>query len=1030
MEASSSAMADPVSTLRAAALSTLKSKRRKPVVDKPAPVPSRPPPPTDMFQLDYGQEETPTDVPMADVPASIPPPPVAKERTTPPHTSDIAREEGEISEEEEPPPISKSPTPQTKRSTSVTSFLQMTPEPRPEPKPSIDDTLPSIKPASCKSTTPVLQLHPALVDRTSDLAPSPLDVIENRPAISMAELSQGAPALGPDCVRPGLHLTQDEYDTVKDIILDLLGWGVPPDYLIECGLSQAVIYYVFSELNLSLPESFNPSGLVPYTLESLHTSRQSALMPPPPAPDNRGSTSEGPSSFADRISRAGSPPPNSAALPRESPSTPELLVIEQQRRQELMARKAAQASRKVKPSTSSDTENAMLAAAVPTETVDDFLKSLGSVAVAEAPAAPPRGVMEVDQTTASFERHRTQHIYSPRYSPVSPPWSKELENPPDSSADIPPPSSEPPPTSGSSMSTFSQMSSSDNEIVTPSVARNIAPVPLQRQLSQSNAISVAESNSPTAGPRRGVKRPVAADFVDFDPTPRKNDVNMRNERANAAVETSITKRLNTNAGFFNVGSSRRCVIDLSDSEDDGGDQQMPHLQLSLAPLQQPVDESAWKQWDKCNQTSTYPSPAPVKPVSSGTNSPAALAQKEIEIRKMRELIARKEEETRLKKVAAAKAKAANSAPQAPPPPEVTLPVPLKVEDVDVDMTAATSEPPEENGDATKVPNPPYRRSSESATPPPVGEVSSLSIPVSRSASKSSSDLSGDRNEVSSETTLVQDQVVEALDPSQAKVATELFQQQLQLLQGQLPEGLVDVDMDPSSSAQSAPMTRSAHLKQDAKKLLDSLPQQQQTPSGDSNDQEESSFSDYCSPFESYPLLRGQPLPTISLDGSPLFSLSSDPHMYSFPVSASDSPTVTPKTSTSSSSHSFSLASSFTPDLRPLRLALMSRRLDPLKRLCRYEVPGGGVCRDTSCEDVHLSRLEGTNELGSVEPSDQEAAEYLFGALPAAWLSKHRIDSSDRILQTLQEVHRLTLNNPLDLEDRVAQALTLIRAPST
>ncbi|KAJ3506569.1 hypothetical protein NLJ89_g6799 [Agrocybe chaxingu] len=709
MEASSSAMADPVSTLRAAALSTLKSKRRKPVVDKPAPVPSRPPPPTDMFQLDYGQEETPTDVLMADVPASIPPPPAGKERTPSPHTSDVAREEGEISEEEEPPSIPKSPTPQTKSSKSLISFQQMTPE----PKPSIVETMPSVK-FSRKSATPKLQLHPALVDRISDLAPSPIEIIEDRPEISMTEPSQSVPALGPDCV-----LTQDEYDTVKDIILDLLGWGVPPDYLIECGLSQEVIYYVFSELNLSLPEGFNSSSLVPYTLESLYTSQQSALMPPPPAPDNRSSTSEGPSSFADRISTARSPPPSGATLPQKT-STSELLVIERQRRQELMARKAAQASRKVKRSTSSDTENVMLASAVPTEAVDDFLKSLGSVAVAEAPAAHINNGMEVEVDRAvavSFEGHRDQHIYSPRYSPVSPPRSKEVEVPaPNLLADVPPSSSEPPPTSGSSMSTFSQMSLSDNEILTPPVARIIAPIPLQP--SQSNSISVPDSHLLTvAGPRRGVKRPVAADFVDFDPTPRKSDVNMRNEHANAAIETGITKRLSTNTGFYNVSSSRRCVIDLSDSEDDGGDHHVPHPQPSQTPLQQPIDESSWKQRDKRNQTSKYPSPAPVKPVSSGTNSPAALAQKEIEIRKMRELIARKEEETRLKKLAAAKAKAANAALPAPPPPEVAQRVPLKVEDVDVDMTVATSEPAEENGGAAKVPDPPYRRSSESATPP-------------------------------------------------------------------------------------------------------------------------------------------------------------------------------------------------------------------------------------------------------------------------------------------------------------------------
>lgn len=36
---------------------------------------------------------------------------------------------------------------------------------------------------------------------------------------------------------------------------DILGYGVPPEYLIDCELSNAMIYYVFSELNLRLPSN-------------------------------------------------------------------------------------------------------------------------------------------------------------------------------------------------------------------------------------------------------------------------------------------------------------------------------------------------------------------------------------------------------------------------------------------------------------------------------------------------------------------------------------------------------------------------------------------------------------------------------------------------------------------------------------------------------------------------------------------------------------------------------------------------------
>jgi hypothetical protein len=43
-------------------------------------------------------------------------------------------------------------------------------------------------------------------------------------------------------------------------------------------------------------------------------------------------------------------------------------------------------------------------------------------------------------------------------------------------------------------------------------------------------------------------------------------------------------------------------------------------------------------------------------------------------------------------------------------------------------------------------------------------------------------------------------------------------------------------------------------------------------------------------------------------------------------------------------------------------------LDPSKQICQYELPGGGICRDEGCQDVHLSRgLDGAN-VDDVEPS--------------------------------------------------------------
>jgi hypothetical protein len=59
-------------------------------------------------------------------------------------------------------------------------------------------------------------------------------------------------------------VTQTKYDTAKKLILDILGYGVPPEYLINCGLSREFIYYVFTELNLRLPSGFDTVGIPPY----------------------------------------------------------------------------------------------------------------------------------------------------------------------------------------------------------------------------------------------------------------------------------------------------------------------------------------------------------------------------------------------------------------------------------------------------------------------------------------------------------------------------------------------------------------------------------------------------------------------------------------------------------------------------------------------------------------------------------------------------------------------------------------------
>ncbi|KAJ7761580.1 hypothetical protein DFH07DRAFT_421926 [Mycena maculata] len=159
---------------------------------------------------------------------------------------------------------------------------------------------------------------------------------------------------------------------------------------------------------------------------------------------------------------------------------------------------------------------------------------------------------------------------------------------------------------------------------------------------------------------------------------------------------------------------------------------------------------------------------------------------------------------------------------------------------------------------------------------------------------------------------------------------------------------------------------------------------------------------------------------------PTTACSSQSSLTSFPpsssiLSASSSITSLPSFSSSSSTYNtvFPL-----PNLKPLELATCSA-LDPGKRICQYEVPGGGVCRDAGCEDVHLSRLGREGGAGVVEPSDSDTAEYLYGLLPSTWLTKHGIGVPG-IGAALKQAR--DSNNGLVFEERVARALAALGPP--
>ncbi|KAF8645132.1 hypothetical protein AX16_007960 [Volvariella volvacea WC 439] len=157
------------------------------------------------------------------------------------------------------------------------------------------------------------------------------------------------------------------------------------------------------------------------------------------------------------------------------------------------------------------------------------------------------------------------------------------------------------------------------------------------------------------------------------------------------------------------------------------------------------------------------------------------------------------------------------------------------------------------------------------------------------------------------------------------------------------------------------------------------------------------YEAYSSLFAWYPMLR-------SVSGNPSTSASSSPastssrSLTSHPISDTrDIPSI---------------------DFDTLRLRSVLTYLDPSKQLCRYEVPGGGECRDDQCEDVHLSKL---GQGGGVVPS----ASYVLESLPSPWLKEHGITCA-RIVQAVEQVRNK--NPAMGFEDCVIHALYSIGQP--
>ncbi|THH01108.1 hypothetical protein EW145_g6976 [Phellinidium pouzarii] len=907
---------DAVSSLRALALSTMRSKRRKGSVGSQSvsskPLPARPAAAaasasSDIDMLDYGSEEaqnaqdTPNPSNLADKHTSI-----HKQATE--HAMDVeeeVREEGEISDEDL----------QTSSSSSSGTH--------------VNGTMPVTKPLSKHPNSP------------QPIAPvSALSSVGNQ-STAHSNLRNIVHAHGawnnwvpePNHVRPGLKMNMEQFNLVKELVLDLLGWGVSPEYLVDCGLTREAVFYTFTELNLRLPKNLDVSGLSPFppptivaAAEGPQQSNGNSAMPPPPSIPHR----EAPSVHARRPSLGHPLPAKPIGVVGEAPTSPtvstnpspvnntnghNLSDMEAQRRQELQARKAVLATRKKKGTPSAYTEQGTSSTlptpqstaahnpgtvdapipVVPTEAVDDFLKSMLENAAPPCPASHPTRLRALSGGVALGINHTM-------VSPVSP-GGMDID-----SDDIPGLGSYQTQKRQESLRSSSSKSPSPRDTAFAASTSTITEARITRSPSISGETQVLSMPSTPTSPlvpdyhgrndhtvtsngftpsvhatngKRGSKRPVAMDFVDVDQNTSGTTRTVTN-----AVPAHLPYVRRKTGSFAGLGAniSRRCVIDVSDSEEDepsgrsrGGEVQASEVQnqnVSRADSNTPGSRPVYV----CPPS--LPGSVPSKPASPGVLTPETLMEKEKEIKRMKELIAQREL-GRLKKLAEKSRTPAGTPPPSSGstsvqgkdhPTSTEIPVMVKVEEVD---------------------NAPLSTSA----------IFEGKVEVVRSQSDS-----GSASDRADEDAVVQD----LIEPVIKKNAFEHYST------GESGEFYVESP----SSRQTVPKDAASAMPMDADSIT--------------------------------------------------------------------SPTVLSDTIALSASQKAMI-----PDLRPLRVAVTLREMgnNLQRRVCQYELPGGGVCRDKTCADVHLNDLE---------PDDHETARYLIETMPDILQTYNESEVVDQLLQARQK----------------------------
>lgn len=167
--------------------------------------------------------------------------------------------------------------------------------------------------------------------------------------------------------------------------------------------------------------------------------------------------------------------------------------------------------------------------------------------------------------------------------------------------------------------------SSANSITTPSTQTLIPPESAFTRLSRN----------------RGARRPVASDFVDVE--------DVRSSTSNSGPSNMTKRKTRFGMDFSNIGSMRRCIIDLSDSEDDG---HFPdNTELSKRSQTTPAIRTNYSSNTPRISSRSSPTPFASAKARSTTVTPSPEASAlELQILKMREEIAQMEQNVKRKAV--------------------------------------------------------------------------------------------------------------------------------------------------------------------------------------------------------------------------------------------------------------------------------------------------------------------------------------------------------------------------------------------